>query len=53
MPLIERHERQYLQAVLKQNAGGIAASAEQAGISRRTLLRKMKLYDIDKSEFKK
>ncbi len=52
-PLIERHERQYLRAVLKQNAGRIAAAARQAGISRRTLLRKMKSYGIDKNDFKK
>jgi DNA-binding NtrC family response regulator len=52
LPLIERHQRRYLRAVLKQNSGRIAAAAEQAGISRRTFLRKMKSYDIDKTEFK-
>ena len=51
-PLIERQERDYLQTVLTQNEGRIAATAEQAGISRRTLLRKMKLYALDKQSFK-
>ena len=51
-PLIERQEREYLQAVLKQNAGRVAAAAEQAGISRRTLLRKMKLFGFEKQAFK-
>ncbi|MFT5527100.1 MAG: two-component system response regulator AtoC, partial [Pirellulaceae bacterium] len=51
-PLIERQEREYLESVLKQNEGRIAATAEQAGISRRTLLRKMKLHQLDKQTFK-
>lgn len=51
-PLIERQEREYLESVLKQNEGRIAATAEQAGISRRTLLRKMKLHRLDKQTFK-
>ena len=51
-PLIERQEREYLETVLKQNDGRIAATTEQAGISRRTLLRKMKLHPLDKQSFK-
>ncbi|MFH1301676.1 MAG: sigma-54 dependent transcriptional regulator [Planctomycetota bacterium] len=51
-PAIEQLEREYLQAILKQNAGRVADTAQQADISRRTLLRKMKLYGIDKQEFK-
>ncbi len=51
-PLIERQEREYLALALDQNAGRIAASAKQAGISRRTLLRKMKLHGLDKRSFK-
>jgi two-component system response regulator AtoC len=51
-PIVARLEREYLNAVLKEHAGRVHAAAQHAGISRRTLLRKMKLYDIDKSEFK-
>ncbi len=48
----EQLECEYLQAALAQNAGRVAAAAQQAGISRRTLLRKMNQYHIDKQEFK-
>jgi DNA-binding NtrC family response regulator len=51
-PLVEQLERQYLQSVLEQNAGRVAMAAQQAGISRRTLLRKMIQYDIDKQACK-
>jgi DNA-binding NtrC family response regulator len=51
-PFVERQEREYLRSVLEQNAGRIAAAAEQAGISRRTLLRKMKLHGLQKQSFK-
>ena len=51
-PLIERHEREYLEIVLKQNEGRIAETAEQAGISRRTLLRKMNHHGLNKQAFK-
>jgi len=51
-PLIQELERQYLHDVLQQNAGRVAASARQAGISRRTLLRKMRQYEIDKQQFR-
>lgn len=46
-------ERNYLERILEKNNGKIADSAEQAGISRRTLLRKMKTYGIEKKSFKK
>jgi DNA-binding NtrC family response regulator len=52
-PALEQLEQEYLHAVLKQNAGQIAESAEQAGISRRTLLRKMNRYHLDKSDYKR
>ena len=39
-------ERQYLEAVLLLNDGRISKSAESAGISRRTLTRKMKTYGL-------
>ncbi len=50
--VVEQLERKYLQSILKQNAGRVAESARQAGVSRRTLLRKMNLYRIDKQDFK-
>jgi len=50
--VIEELEREYLQAKLKQHAGRVAETAAEAGISRRTLLRKMKQYGIDKQKFK-
>ena len=52
-PAIEHLEREYVKAVLEQNGGRISAAAEQGGISRRTLLRKLKQYEIDKQEFKR
>ena len=51
-PVIEQLEREYLRAKLKQHAGRVAETADEAGISRRTLLRKMKQYGIDKQDFK-
>jgi len=51
-PLIERYEKDYLTAVLQQHGGRVAAAAKQAGVSRRTMLRKMNQYGIDKREFK-
>lgn len=51
-PLVMRQEAEYLKAVLRHNEGQIAESAKQAGISRRTLLRKMKLHGFDKQAFK-
>ena len=51
-PVIEELERAYLRAKLKQHAGRVAETAEEAGISRRTLLRKMKQYGIEKQDFK-
>ncbi len=51
-PVVERLEQEYFRAVLKQHEGRVEESAVQAGISRRTLLRKMKRYGIDKRDFK-
>ncbi len=51
-PAVQQLEREYLEAILQANHGRIAESAQQAGISRRTLLRKMKLHHIDKTNFK-
>lgn len=49
--IIEKRERALLEAYLRANEGRIAATAEQAGISRRTLLRKLSRYGIDKRRF--
>jgi len=53
---LEKHqgplEKSYLTALLAQNLGAIAKSAAQAGINRRTLLRKMKQYQLDKKSFR-
>lgn len=51
-PVMEQIEREYLESLLRKNEGKIVDSAQQAGISRRTLLRKLKTYKIDKSDFK-
>ncbi|MDF1667112.1 MAG: helix-turn-helix domain-containing protein, partial [Planctomycetota bacterium] len=51
-PIIERAERQYFDACLKANRGRIGDTAKQAGIHRRTLLRKINQYKIDKSVYK-
>ena len=50
--IIEQLEQEYLLLALKENAGRVAETAQQAGISRRTLLRKMNQYGIDKQDFK-
>lgn len=50
--IVQQREYEYLQAVLQENKGKIAESAAQAGISRRTLLRKMKQHDLEKHQFK-
>ena len=50
--LIAKAECDYLRQLLAQNRGTINKSAEQAGISRRTLLRKMKQYQLNKNDFK-
>jgi DNA-binding NtrC family response regulator len=51
-PIVEQIEKQYLEEVLRSQRGRIEATAERAGISRRTLLRKLKAYGIDKRSFK-
>ena len=52
LPMTEQMEQAYLTAVLRENNGAIENSAKQAGMNRRTLLRKLKTHGIDKSEFK-
>lgn len=52
VPRMERVERDYLKACLHQTRGRIAEAADIAGISRRTLLRKLKQHRIDKARFR-
>jgi len=52
-PSVERIERDYLEACLRQCRGRMNQAAELADISRRTLLRKLKQYGIDKAVFRK
>lgn len=51
-PRLTTLEKEYLEAVLAKNNGRIIETANQAGISRRTLLRKLKTYGIDKHQFR-
>lgn len=51
-PRLTTLEKEYLEAVLANNNGRIIETANQAGISRRTLLRKLKTYHIDKHQFR-
>ncbi len=46
-------EREYLKRLLEKNEGRIQRSAAQAGISRRTLHRKLQEHGLDKQEFKR
>ncbi len=48
----ERTERAYLQAALERTGGRVARTAELAGISRRTLLRKLKRLGIDRRAYR-
>jgi DNA-binding NtrC family response regulator len=45
-------ERAYLESVLRQTGGRVTRAADRARISRRTLLRKMLRYGIDKKSFR-
>jgi DNA-binding NtrC family response regulator len=51
-PNVNTLERDYLIACLRETGGKISLTAERAGISRRTLLRKMKQHQLDKASFK-
>ena len=44
-------EKRYLEAALRENEGRIQATANTAGLSRRTLLRKIKKHKVDKRDF--
>ena len=51
-PHLTTLEKEYLETVLADNKGRINDSANQAGMSRRTLHRKLKAYNIDKHQFR-
>ncbi len=51
-PRLTTLEKEYLEAVLSDNNGRIIDTANQAGMSRRTLLRKLRAYHIDKHQFR-
>lgn len=51
-PVVENLERNYLEELLRQNNGRVAVTAEQAGISRRTLLRKLRMLKLDKADYR-
>ena len=51
-PFVQELEVSYLTEALRANQGRIQATAEMAGLSRRTLLRKLRQYGIDKRDFK-
>jgi DNA-binding NtrC family response regulator len=52
-PIVAQIEEQYLRASLAANGGRVGDAAAQAGVNRRTLLRKLKTYGIDKKEYKR
>jgi transcriptional regulator with PAS, ATPase and Fis domain len=49
---VDRTEEAYLRAALERTRGRVVRTAEMAGISRRTLLRKLKRLDIDRSAYR-
>lgn len=51
-PKVEQLEREYLEACLGETRGRVGEAAERAGISRRTLLRKMKRLGLDKLSYR-
>ncbi len=51
-PRVAALESSYIASCLAAEGGRVAATAERAGVSRRTLLRKMKEYRIDKAQYR-
>lgn len=52
-PVMNKMEFAYLTKCLEENHGQVGKTAEQAGINRRTLLRKLKQHEIDKGDFRR
>ncbi len=50
--IVSETERAYLEGLLAHTSGRVGAAAEQAGISRRTLHRKLSRHGIDKRRFR-
>jgi len=48
----ERIERAYIEAALERSRGSVTAAAELAGVSRRTLTRKLNALGIDRRRFR-
>jgi DNA-binding NtrC family response regulator len=51
-PAVEALEKRYLEALLAETEGRVQEAARRAGISRRTLQRKLALHRIDKACFR-
>ncbi len=51
-PIVSELERDYLRAVLSECRGVVQAAAARAGLSRRTLQRKMRAHGLRKEEFR-
>jgi DNA-binding NtrC family response regulator len=45
-------ERQYFAAVLQETSGTVGEAARIAGVSRRTMTRKMQKYDLDPRQYR-
>ena len=49
---LDEAERVYLESVLRSHGGGLSPTAAAAGISGRTLLRKLKKHGLDRRDFR-
>jgi two-component system response regulator HydG len=50
--MVEEAERDYLVSLLRENAGNVAKSARQAGVSRQGLHKLLNKYGVDAGEFR-
>lgn len=51
-PVVERVERAYFESMLRRCEGHLGNTAEQAGITRRTLYTKMRAYGLDQRDYR-
>lgn len=49
-PIIEKAEKKYLTELLKRHEGRVGVTAEKAGVNRRTILRKLKSWGMDRRD---
>ena len=49
---IERQEQAYIEAILEATRGRVQEAAAKAGVNRRTMLRKIKKYDLEKRDYR-